>query len=51
MEALYTIYHRFTVGEIIMTEKVYITSKQMATFICPKMSEIEDRKCIQVCQP
>ena len=22
-------------GEIIMTEKVYVTSKQMATFICP----------------
>jgi len=24
-----------TAGEIIMTEKVYVTSKQMATFICP----------------
>ena len=25
----------YTAGEIIMTEKVYVTSKQMATFICP----------------
>jgi hypothetical protein len=28
--------HCITIEETIMTEKVYITRKQMATFICPK---------------
>jgi hypothetical protein len=33
---IFKLFHRCAVGENTMVEKIYITSKQMATFVCPK---------------